>query len=97
MPSHISQNIRWSLLCWGAAFMLGIGWIIPLFFHPDPNLLIPLNLPDALIYTFYIQKAAAGFTQGVLWLLYTCRELTHAHLSFGNFAGRLQSCSYVYR
>jgi len=59
----------WALLCWGAGLILGVGWIVPLFLHPDPSLLLPSKHPDSLLYTLFIQKASAGFYLGdpCLW------------------------------
>ncbi|MBI4028225.1 MAG: hypothetical protein HY360_24785 [Verrucomicrobia bacterium] len=64
-----SCSRRWSLLCWGAALTLGVGWVIALLLHPEPSLLLPDSVPDTLLYTLFIQKAAAGFGYGdpFLW------------------------------
>ncbi len=70
MQNQAPPGVRlWFLLCWGAALALGVGWLIPLFLHPDPSLFLPDKHEDSLLYTLFIQKASLGFYRGdpFLW------------------------------
>ncbi|MFZ4695381.1 MAG: hypothetical protein ACOYMV_09665 [Verrucomicrobiia bacterium] len=62
-------EVRWVVVCWGAALFLGAGWIAVSIRQPNPPLVFADKTPDTLLYTLFIQKASLGFSHGdpFLW------------------------------
>lgn len=58
------KNRPWPVLCWGAALVLALNWVIRWLCHPEPSLLFPAGSGDTCLYTFFIQRASEGFTTG---------------------------------